>query len=269
MIATLPVGAWAFSRSASAAAGFGEADVSARARELSRLPYKAPRDELPPSLAGVDYDGYRDVHFDPNRAYWKSDGLPFQLQFFHRGGLHRDRVEIYEVRDGRPAAIPYSPDQFRTNSGTPTGLSPNLGFAGFRIHAPINRRSYFDEVAVFLGASYFRAVAKDMVYGLSARGLALGVGEPNEEFPAFRAFWVTRPDKRARSLEVLATDGCAELHGRLPVRRHPGRDDDLRHHGASLSPPIRGRRGHSAAHQHVPVRPEGGRRFNEVRPQIS
>ena len=49
----------------------------------------------------------------------------------------------------------------------------NLGFAGFRIHGPINRPDYFDEIGVFLGASYFRAVAKGQIYGLSARGLAL------------------------------------------------------------------------------------------------
>jgi glucans biosynthesis protein len=206
VIAALPIAALALSRPAIAASapGFGEAEIGAQARDLSRRPYEAPPQALPASLSGVDYDGYRDVNFDPDHALWKSDGLPFQLQFFHRGGLHRDRVEIYEVRDGVPAPVAYSPDQFRANSGAPTGLSPDLGFAGFRIHAPINRPSYYDEVAVFLGASYFRAVAKDMLYGLSARGLALGAGGPDEEFPAFRAFWIVRPDPGAQSLEVLA-----------------------------------------------------------------
>ena len=70
---------------------------------------------------------------------------------------------------------------------------PALGFAGFRIHAPINKAGLYDEVAAFLGASYFRAVAQGGVYGLSARGLAIGSGDPVEEFPAFRRFYLGRP----------------------------------------------------------------------------
>ena len=49
------------------------------------------------------------------------------------------------------------------------------------LHAPINRADYFDEVGVFLGASYFRAVAKGQNYGLSARGLAINTAEPSGE----------------------------------------------------------------------------------------
>ena len=36
----------------------------------------------------------------------------------------------------------------------------DLGFGRFRLHAPINKPEYYDEICVFLGASYFRAVAK-------------------------------------------------------------------------------------------------------------
>eukprot|EP01041_Mallomonas_annulata_P015448 gene15448-32661_t len=43
-----------------------------------------------------------------------------------------------------------------------------------------------DEVLVFLGASYFRAVDATGQYGLSARGLAIDtVGGAGEEFPRF------------------------------------------------------------------------------------
>ncbi len=70
----------------------------------------------------------------------------------------------------------------------------DLGFAGFRLHAPMNRPDYFDEVCAFLGASYFRAVAKGLGYGLSARGLAIKTADPGgEEFPYFRTFWIERP----------------------------------------------------------------------------
>lgn len=268
VIATLPFATLALSGGAGAAPSFGEVDVSARARELSRQPYKAPSPELPPVLEDVDYDGYRDVNFDPERALWKSDGLPFQLQFFHRGGLHRNRVEIHEVRDGRPVAIPYSPDHFRSNSGAPTRLSPDLGFAGFRIHAPINRASYFDEVAVFLGASYFRAVAKGMVYGLSARGLALGAGEPDEEFPAFRAFWITRPDKGAQSLEILALMDSPSCTGAFRFVVTPGETTIFDTRARLFPRRARSGVGIAPLTSMFLFGPEGGRRFDEERPQI-
>jgi glucans biosynthesis protein len=58
---------------------------------------------------------------------------------------------------------------------------------------------------VFQGASYFRAVAKNLLYGLSARGLALNTAEPmGEEFPAFTHFWIERPAAKATSIVVYA-----------------------------------------------------------------
>ena len=52
-----------------------------------------------------------------------------------------------------------------------------LGFAGFRVHFPVNTPSYRDEILVFLGASYFRGLGRGQRYGLSARGLAIDIGE--------------------------------------------------------------------------------------------
>lgn len=42
----------------------------------------------------------------------------------------------------------------------------------------LRRQNYLVEVCVFSGASYFCAVAKAQVYGLSARGFAVDIGEP-------------------------------------------------------------------------------------------
>ena len=87
----------------------------------------------------------------------------------------------------------------------PPPTRTDLGFAGFRIYAPINRPDYYDEVCVFLGASYFRAVAKGEIYGLSARGLAINTGEAKgEEFPLFKTFWIEKPAANATSVVVHA-----------------------------------------------------------------
>ena len=93
----------------------------------------------------------------------------------------------------------------------------DLGFAGFRLHGPINRADYFDEICVFLGASYFRAVAKGHGYGLSARALSLNTGNPaGEEFPAFRAFWLERPQPGQSSIVVSALLDSASCAGVMP-----------------------------------------------------
>ena len=64
----------------------------------------------------------------------------------------------------------------------------------------MNRPDYYDEVCVFLGASYFRAVGKGETYGLSARGLSIDTGETKgEEFPVFKAFWLEKPAPKAEA----------------------------------------------------------------------
>ncbi|MCP5910397.1 glucan biosynthesis protein, partial [Klebsiella pneumoniae] len=78
---------------------------------------------------------------------------------------------------------------------------PDFGFSGFRLHGLLNRPDYLDEIAVFQGASYFRAVGKGQGYGTSARGLAVKTAAPSgEEFPVFRAFYVEQPRAHVPSI---------------------------------------------------------------------
>ena len=192
---------------------FDEGTVAGLARALAAQPYRQPDDALPPALAKIGYDQYRDYRYRAARALWAGDGLPFQAQFFHRGFLFKDRVDVYTVRDGRATPFAFSTDLF-DYTPQPVPKVGDVGFAGFRLHAPINRADHFDELCSFLGASYFRAVAKGLHYGLSARGLALGTGEPAaEEFPRFTTFWLERPAPGAQALVVhalLDSPGVAE-----------------------------------------------------------
>lgn len=176
-----------------------------RARDLAEKPFEPPETAMPKPFAEIGYDVYRTIRFRPERALWRGAGLPYEAQFFHRGFIFRDRVEIFEVVGQQARRIAYTPDMFSFGSVAPPPADLDLGFAGFRLHAPINRPDYYDEVGVFLGATYFRAVAKGQHYGLSARGLSLRTGDPEgEEFPVFKAFWIERPSKQADSLVVHA-----------------------------------------------------------------
>lgn len=190
---SIAVGAPALPAFAAAEMPFDGGMVRKMAQDLASKPYKAPDSKLPDALSNLNYDQYRMIRFDTRRSLWRGQNLPFEVQFLHRGFLYHDRVEIHEVADGKAAPIAYSQDMFEFGKLQPPPLG-DVGFAGFRIHAPINRPDYFDEICVFVGASYFRAVAKGQGYGLSARGLSIKTANPQgEEFPAFRAFWLERP----------------------------------------------------------------------------
>lgn len=184
---------------------FEAAAVRSYARDLAQKPYKAPDNRLPDVLKDLTYDRYRMIRFKPDQAIWRAEGLPFQLQLFHRGFYYANRVDLFEVKDGLASRILYSNAMFTFGDQPVPDISGDLGFAGFRIHGPINKPDYFDEIGVFLGASYFRAVAKNQAYGLSARGLSLKTADPaGEEFPNFKSFWIERPAKGANSLVVHA-----------------------------------------------------------------
>ncbi|HUN38943.1 MAG TPA: glucan biosynthesis protein G [Acetobacteraceae bacterium] len=200
---------------------FDDNTVPALARQLAAQPYKPPDSSLPKELQNLQYSQYQTIRFKPEQALWRGQGLNFTAEFFHRGFLYKDRVDIYQVTDGRSAPLAYNPDQFSwTKVKRPTG---DLGYAGFRLHYPLNRLDYFDEVCTFLGASYFRAVARGQGYGLSARGLAIKTADrTGEEFPLFKSFWLLRPPPNTDSITVHALLDSPSCTGAFRFVIQPG-----------------------------------------------
>ncbi len=196
------------------------------ARALSKAPYAVPRTTLPESLAKLEYDQYRDIRFRPSATLWVEPGQRFRLQVLPPGYLFKVPVEIAIVRRGRAEHLAYRPDLFTTGKLVPGPLpAEDVGFSGFRLLSPINAGHRFDEIAVFQGASYFRSLGRRQGYGLSARGLALKVGDPSgEEFPAFRAFWIEEPPPGRSSVVVHALLDSPSVTGAYRFEIHPGRD---------------------------------------------
>ena len=185
---------------------FGFENVWQRAQELTRSPYQPDQPELPQVFSDMQYDQYRDIRFRPEKNLWADQSLPFQLQFFSRGFLYRDRVSINVVDDIGPRMVPFSGDLFDFGKNqVPPRLPQNMGFAGFRILHPLHTDERLDEIAVFLGASYFRAIGQHQNYGVSARGLAIDTGlEKPEEFPVFREFWIRKPGPGDTAITLFA-----------------------------------------------------------------
>ena len=204
------------------AAPFMGSTVRRAAQDLAKRPFREPETKLPAVLESMTYDQYRGIRFKSERSLWRGQDLPFQVGFFPRGFLYRPVVEIYEVKDGQALPVPYSPDLFDYEDPS-VRVPDNLGFAGFRVHAPINRPGEFDEFCVFLGVSYFRAVGRGQFYGLSARGLAIGTGTSGpEEFPQFRAFWLERPQPGVSTMVIHALLDSHSTTGAFRFTVRPG-----------------------------------------------
>src|SRR5262249_1425975 len=154
--------------------------------KLAKEPFQEPKGQVPEWLLKINYDQWRDIRFRPDQALWHAQKLPFQVQFFHPG-LYYNRIVAMNVVDAKGSVHPvaFSPSQFDYgHSDIGSKVPQDLGYAGFRIHAPTKKPDYLDEVIVFLGATYFRALGKEQVFGLSARALAIDTALPTgEEFP--------------------------------------------------------------------------------------
>jgi len=194
------------------------------ARTRAQAPYTPTPDRLPADLSALDYDGVRDIRFRPDQALWRDRQLPFEVQFFHLGLYQRQAVRVHEVGPLGTRQLPHqSADYDYGRNRLDTAAWDELGHAGFRLHHPLNHPGYKDELAVFLGASYFRALGAGQQYGLSARGLAIDtVGGPGEEFPRFTDFWLLQPKAQADRVTVLALLDSPRATGAYRFEIRPG-----------------------------------------------
>ncbi|MGC8492926.1 MAG: glucan biosynthesis protein [Syntrophobacteraceae bacterium] len=203
---------------------FGYEDAIAKAKLLAQNPFQQPP-RLPEPIAHLDYDQWKQIRFKPEDALWRKDKLPFHVEFFHLGWLFNHPVQINVVQPGGILPVKFTPQMFTygKNKFDPAVLK-DLGFAGFRLHYPLNTPSYYDEFAVFLGASYFRAVGKNEDYGLSARALAIDTALPTpEEFPFFKEFWLVRPEPKSTAVTIYALLDSPSVSGACKFVIQPGK----------------------------------------------
>ena len=212
-----------------AAHSIGLKEVESKARALAAESFRPSAAKLPSSLAALDYDAMREIRFRPDRATWRADKLPFELMYFHPGKNFPDSVRINIVDAKAVKRVEFDPDLFDygRNKIEPKKLR-GLGFAGFRVHYPINTPKYKDELLVFLGASYFRAVGKGQIYGMSARGLAIDTANPaGEDFARFTEFWIDRPGRADTALTIYALLDSRHLTGAYKFIVTPGAETTL------------------------------------------
>ncbi|KRA63863.1 glucan biosynthesis protein G [Caulobacter sp. Root655] len=198
-----------------------------RARALAAAPYSPP--PAAPSLSGLTYDEYFRIRFRSDHALWKDRTPSFRAEFFPPAYLYPRPLPLYEVAAGLARPIAFDPGMFDFPGEHADVAKAWSGFSGFRLLWPLNEADKLDEVAVFQGASYFRSLGRGQRYGLSARGLAIGAGEPNEEFPDFTSFWLERPQNNSGAIDgdavvvhaLMNSPSCA---GAYSFTIRPGED---------------------------------------------
>ncbi|MEO7400129.1 MAG: glucan biosynthesis protein G [Polaromonas sp.] len=221
-VATLACAA-ALALTAAQAHAFGLDDVAALAGQRAKTPFKEAPNAVPAELAKMEYDDYRDIRFRPEGTLWRADKLPYEANFFHVG-RHGDSVRVHEITANGLKSLPYDPASFNFGKNK---LSPqswgDIGYGGVRAFSNLNSPTYKDELIVFSGASYFRALGSGQRYGLSARGLAVDTAGPaKEEFPRFTEFWLEKPAREGGPLTIYALMDSARMTGAYRFDVKPG-----------------------------------------------
>ena len=243
--------------------------VLKRAESLAAADYQAVPENLPKPLADLDYDKYRDIRFRADKAVWRDQGLPFQIQLFHLGGFYRRPVVINIIEGEAVRRLGFAQDLFDYGKNDLGSLPADLELAGLRVHTPMNLPTYYDEIAVFLGASYFRAVGKGQVYGLSARGLAIDTALPSgEEFPFFREFWVVKPASDARELTIYALLDSKSVAGAYRFVLVPGEATEIGVKAQLFMRQDVAKLGLGALTSMYLYGEDGMRRFDDFRPEV-
>lgn len=199
------------------------------ARAMSRRPYAPSTTQLSAPFADLTYNAYRGIRPLPGLAGMLPHGPNFAVDLLPPGLYFPYPVKIdRQTADGlsqiafRPGLFSFEPRYFEAIPET----SPGAGFSGMRLRYPLNDPERLDEVLVIQGASYFRAIGQAMVYGLSARAIAIGTGGAGpEEFPRFTHLRLHPADSGSVRIEGLIDSPSLAAHIDMTVQ--PGEDTQM------------------------------------------
>lgn len=198
--------------------------LSQAMKDRAGQPYAEEQAEIPAEIAELTYDQHRAIRYRPERAVWKGKA-PFELHAFHMGWLFKQPVRLHSVADGMMRPLVFTPADFEYRPPLDPVRFSGLavpGVAGFRLHYPLNNPDVMDELVAFLGASYFRALGRDTVYGISARGLAVNTAtDGGEEFPRFTDFFIETPQEHSAEITIYAALDSPSLTGAYAFRIIP------------------------------------------------
>lgn len=199
------------------------------ARALSQRAYTPNTTPLRAPFADLTYDAYRGIRPRPGLSAMLPHGDAFAVDLLPPGLYFPNPVTVDRVTPDGLQEITFRPDLFSFEPryfGSLPETSPGAGFSGMRLRYGLNDPDRLDEVLVMQGASYFRAIGQAMVYGLSARAVAIGTGGSQpEEFPRFTHLRLHEPNDGAVRVEGLIDS--PSLAGHIDMTLQPGANTDM------------------------------------------
>ncbi|MFV0281773.1 MAG: glucan biosynthesis protein [Rhodoblastus sp.] len=202
-------------------APFQQAQVLDIARSFAKAPFMPAPTELPEAFTGLNYEQYVGLRLRKEKLIWADDKVGFVIEPLHRGFIFNSSMMIHVVENGLSHRLAYHVGDFETGAVNPPQNLPDIGFSGFRVLVP--REGRLAEVAIFQGASFFKARAPGQAYGVQARGLSLKTADPRgEEFPHFRAVWIEKPTRASNALIVHALLDSESVSGAYRFTIRPG-----------------------------------------------
>ncbi|MDE2578812.1 MAG: glucan biosynthesis protein [Hyphomicrobiales bacterium] len=200
---------------------FQSSGVLDLARALAKGPYQAQPSALPDPFSNLTYEQYVGIRRKAQALVWSADNVGFAIEPLHRGFIFATPMQINVVENGLARRIGYQADDFEFGAlKAPTKVG-DLGFSGFRVLQIRDGKTA--EVAIFQGASFFKAHAPGQAYGVTARGLAIKTGDPRgEEFPVFKAVWIEKPTLAENALVIHAVLDSESLAGAYRFTLRPG-----------------------------------------------
>lgn len=205
-----------------AAAGFDAGHVLELAQSLAKKPFKAPNSDLPEAFANLPYEAYVGIRRTAEGMIWAGENIGFVIEPLHRGFLFASPLDIHLVEGGVAQKTPYDPAKFTFGRVVPPAQPGDISFSGFRVLVPREGEG-LQEIAIFQGASFFRALARGQTFGAAARVLALRTADPRgEEFPQIRAVWIERPTLASQTLIIHALVDSESASAACRLTLHAG-----------------------------------------------
>jgi glucans biosynthesis protein len=175
------------------------------ARRLAAAPRVASKTPVPTRFVDLNQDQYRDIRWKRDQLLWRDEKCGFRIEPLPSGFIYRTPVELNLVDGGNAFPVPFDRDRFDWGSSVaPPEDGVVLPFSGLKLRR-LRDTDRWQEFAVFQGATYFKAIAREQAYGLTARGLAINTAEADgEEFPVFTRFYVEKPEENAQTVRLYA-----------------------------------------------------------------
>ena len=198
-------------------------DVVEKAKSKASAAYE-PVPGIPDFMAGLSYDEYQSIRFDPSKSLWREGDSRFQVMLIPAGKFYTRPVSIHVVDSEGVHPLSFDKSLFNVDDEALRKRVPaDLGYAGLKLTFPFDGPDVANQFLVFAGASYFRGVSKETSFGLSARGIAVDTGLPTgEEFPDFTEFWLERPAPDSDHVRVYALLDGPSLTGAYEFTVYPG-----------------------------------------------